>query len=187
MTVGTSDSQDGAAKADSLLRRARSADVVISVVLLAVFIAVFIGAQEWPFRTRLFPLLVAGGGIAMCALNILVALFRPQRKPATAHRVGRVELKDEDDEEDEALEYVFESASRSDWARVLAWVAGFFVLLYLVGALFTVPAFALVYLLLEARTTVLVSVVYAALLAALLFAGRELLQMSLPTGALLGG
>lgn len=187
MTVSPADSQDGAPKGDSPLRRARSADVLISVVLLAVFTAVFIGAQEWPFRTRLFPLLVAAGGIAMSALNILVVLFRPQHKAAPVHKVAGVELKDEDEEEDEALEYVFESASKSDWARVLAWVAAFFVLLYLVGALFTVPAFALAYLLVEARTTVLVSVVYAALLGALLFAGRELLQMSLPSGALLGG
>jgi hypothetical protein len=187
VTAGTADSEGGAAKADSLLRRARSADVLISVVLLVVFAAVFVGAQEWPFRTRLFPLLVAGGGMAMSVLNILVALFRSRRTAATAHSIAGVELKDEDDEEDEALEYVFESASRSDWARVLAWVGAFFVLLYLVGALFTVAAFALVYLLVEARTTVLVSVVYAAALAALLFAGRELLHMSLPAGALLAG
>jgi Kef-type K+ transport system membrane component KefB len=187
VTAGTTDSQGAPQETRSVLRRVRSADVLISVVLLAVFIAVFIGAQEWPFRTRLFPVLVAGGGIAMSVLNILLALLRPHRKSATVHKLAGVELKDEDEEEDEALEYVFESASKSDWARVLAWVAAFFVLMYLVGALFTVPAFALVYLVLEARTTVLVSVVYAALLGALLFAGRELLQMSLPAGALLAG
>jgi hypothetical protein len=170
-----------------LFRRARSADLIISVVLLAVFVAVFFGAQDWPFRTRLFPVMVAAFGVTLALLNVIRILVGWGERGEATQRIADVEIKDEDDEELEALEYVFESASRSEWFRVLAWVAGFFVALYLLGAVVAIPVFTVLYLLVEARTTVVVAAVYAAVLGGLVYAAREMLSITLPAGTLLGG
>jgi hypothetical protein len=169
------------------LRRRIGANLVISVVLLAVFIAVYVGAQEWPFRTRLFPVMVSVAGATLALVNILLVLFGPSGEAQAAHRIADVEIKDEDDEEDEALEYVFESASRREWFRVLSWVTAFFLGLYLLGAIVTIPVFTLLYLLLEARTTILVSAVYAGLLGGVVYGGREFLNITLPAGLLFSG
>jgi hypothetical protein len=171
----------------ALLARLASADVVISSVLLAVFVGAYLGARDWPFATRLFPTMVSIAGIAFALLKIGMALLRPAAAPAAAitSPAADADAPDEEDD-DEALEYVFARASRRDWARALGWVTGFFVALLLIGALATIPAFTVIYLLREARTTVRVAVVYAAVLGGVLFAAVRTLNMALPPGVLLG-
>lgn len=166
-------------------RRLLRGDVLISVALLVVFVAAFLGARSWPFDSKIFPMIVSGAGIVLVLLK-LALVARPPRTTAApaAHTVGDVELTDEDEEADEALEYIFETASRADWARALGWAGGFFLAFFLVGAIPTILAFTVLYLLLEARSTWLVSVVYALLLGGLLYAAQELLDILLPGGIL---
>lgn len=169
----------------SLLKRVLSADFLIAAVLLVVFVAAFLGAQDWPFRTRLFPVLVTSGGAALALLKMALSLRpKPQVAEPEAHRLGDVELTDEDEADDRALEYVFESASRRDWLRALGWAAVFFLGLLLFGALVTVVVFTLLYLLLEARSSVVVALVYTVVLTGILYSGQSQLNVSLPPGIL---
>lgn len=171
---------------DGVLGRVVSADFIISAVLLLVFAAAFIAAQAWPFDAKIFPLIVSGLGMALALLKMVLAL-RPTRATAApvAHTVAGVELTDEDDESDEALEYIFESATRADWIRVLGWAGGFFLAFFLVGAIPAILVFTVLYLRFEARTSWLVAVVYALVVSGLLYAVQELLNILLPSGILL--
>ena len=49
------------------------------------------------------------------------------------------------------------AASRSDWTGALLWMSAFFLMLWLAGALLAVPAFALMYLLIVSRQTIVAS------------------------------
>jgi hypothetical protein len=189
MTVGEqSTNADGGTPAprSGVGRRVLSADFVLSAVLLVIFAAAFLGARAWPFDAKIFPMMVSGVGIVLVLLKMALAL-RPPRAAAApvAHTVAGVELTDEDDEADEALEYIFETATRSDWLRVLAWAGGFFLAFFLVGAVPSILVFTLLYLRFEARSSWIVAAVYAAVLGGTLYAAQELLQILLPAGILL--
>jgi hypothetical protein len=171
----------------TVLRRAKNADFIISTVLLLVFVTAFLQAQEWPLRTKMFPVMVTSVGILLALWKMLVTLLPPKAEVSTAHyKVVDVELQDEDDETEQALEYVFESASRGEWVRALAWVGGFFIGLWLVGAVPAVLAFGISYLLVEARTKLLVAVTYPGILAGMLYATQQFLNISMPPGILFG-
>jgi hypothetical protein len=170
----------------TVLQRLGSGDFVLAAVSLVVFAAAFLGAREWPFDAKIFPMIVSGVGMGLALLKMGVTLRPPRSTVApTAHKVAGVELTDEDEESDQELEYVFQRASRQDWLRALSWAAAFFLGFFLVGAILTIPVFTVLYLRVEARTTWLISVVYAALLAGMLFAAQELLDILLPGGVLL--
>ena len=80
---------------------------------------------------------------------------------------------------------VFATASRAEWLTALAWMATFFLLLWLVGALVAVPLFAVAYLLAAARGSLVLAGTYA--LASWLFIYGlfdRALRVPLPTGAL---
>jgi hypothetical protein len=49
------------------------------------------------------------------------------------------------------------TASRTEWLTSLGWMAAFFVMLWLLGALVTVPLFTLVYLLTASRESPLLA------------------------------
>jgi hypothetical protein len=168
-----------------LLARLASADIVISSVLLAIFVAAYLGARDWPFAARLFPTMVSIAGMAFALLKIGTALLRPAkvRTDLIGPPAGDADAPDEED--DEALEYVFARASRRDWTRALGWVTGFFTSLVLIGALVTIPAFTVVYLLREAQTTLRAALVYAVVLGGILFVADNTLNMALPPGLLL--
>jgi hypothetical protein len=168
-------------------RRLQVADFFIAVGMLVVFAGAFVLAQDWPTSARIFPTLVCSFG-AVLALVKMVSSLRPhtEHPRATGHVVGDVELTDEDDEADEALEYVFEQATRSQWLRVVAWLVGFFAALWSVGAIPTVLGFGFAYLLFEAKASVPVAIAYVGLLAGALYTVQELLNIRLPPGLLLG-
>jgi hypothetical protein len=176
-----------AVRKHSVLSRVASADFVIAMTLLIIFACAFAGARQWPFDAKLFPMMVAGVGMVLAAVRMVLTL-RPPRPTVTTvgPMVAGIELKDEDEDSDEALEYIFETASRADWLRVLSWAAGFFLAFFLVGAIPSILVFTVLYLLFEARTTWLVSAVYALLLSGMLYAARELLHILLPGGILFG-
>ena len=93
---------------------------------------------------------------------------------------------DEEAAEEAELIDVFATASRAQWVSALGWMAAFFVMLWLLGALVTVPLFALVYLLAASRESPVLAGSYA--LASWLFVYGlfdRVLHMPLPAGALL--
>lgn len=153
------------------------ADVVITVLLLALFAGAFLAAGEWSFRAALFPRLVTGAGAVLAALHLVQALLR-LRRPAPAV--------DADDSDPDDVEYVFRTAGPRRWASALGWVAGFFVLLYLAGLYVTAPVFSLLYLRFTGKRTWIFSAIYAIVIAVVLYVAFELaLGVPTPSGLLL--
>jgi hypothetical protein len=56
---------------------------------------------------------------------------------------------------------VFATATRGEWLSAIGWMAAFFLMLWLAGALIAVPLFAIVYLLAVSRSSPVLATVYA--------------------------
>jgi hypothetical protein len=84
------------------------------------------------------------------------------------------------------LPEVFATASRGEWTAAGSWMAGFFLMLWLLGALVTVPLFAVAYLLTVSRRSPVLAGTYA-LVSWIFVYGLfdRVLHIPLPAGALL--
>jgi hypothetical protein len=81
---------------------------------------------------------------------------------------------------------VFATASRAEWRAAAGWMAAFFLMFWLLGALVTVPLFALVYLVVVSHQSAVAAGVYALVSFAFIYGlFVELLHIPLPPGALL--
>lgn len=172
------------------------ADVVLSVLLLALFGWALLESTAWSFRTALFPRIVCGGALALTALHLVkavVALLRERRPgprpgadgPADPADSSDGPGTDEADDADDAA-HVFRTAGPRSWASALGWIAGFFVLLQVGGLFVTAPAFSLLYLRFGAGRTWRFSACYAVVIGVVLYAAFELaLDIPSPPGLFL--
>jgi hypothetical protein len=179
--------------------------VVLTALLLAFFAGAYALSLGWPYRSALFPRLVSATGVLLTVLHLIALAVRGRRAaaalgtatppaaaalgtatPPAAAALGTATPPASDDEDEEhGVEYVFASAGGRAWSAALAWIAGFFASLWLLGAAPTVPAFALLYLRLAGGTSWRAAAVYAvgAGVAVSAVLGR-LLSVPLPTGVL---
>jgi hypothetical protein len=176
-----------AEQAGSAARRRPSpetvADVVLTVLLLALFGWAFLQAAEWSFRTALFPRIVSGTAFVLSALHLLQVLLRLRRGAvaAPAPTDAPDAVAGEGTAEDDA-EYIFQTAGGRRWASALGWVAAFFVLLYVGGLFVTAPLFSFFYLRFAGRRTWVFSTIYAGVSGVVLYAAFEL-ALGVPTPA----
>jgi hypothetical protein len=164
------------------MRRFVTPDIVFTTAFLCIGLSALSQAYAWPFRAGLFPL--ATGLVLSCAalIKLLVDLVAAWRQPGGA--VAHVAIEDEATEGD--LVDVFESATRREWFSALGWSALFFVMLYLLGTLVTVPLFALIYLTLASRESLVLSGIYAFCCWVFIYGLFDrLLHVPLPSSALL--
>lgn len=169
--------------------RLRIGDVAIALFLLAVFVGAFVAAGEWPYRAALFPRLLSAAGVLFAVLKLggygvrAVRNRSAEASTASGRTLGGTELVNEDEEEDLSLEYVFATAGGRTWAEALAWIAGFFVCLWLLGVFVTVPLFAFAYLRVSGDAGWLGAAIYSIVTGAIIFlAFRQLLTVTMPTG-----
>jgi hypothetical protein len=162
-------------------RRLPVVDIVISLGLAALFANAFWTATEWSVKAGLFPLMVTGLGVVLALLHVAVLLLQSRTPvPVVEERV------DADDEAEGDVEYVFAHAGGRAWAGSLAWIAAFFVGLYVVGLFVIAPLFALAYLRCSVRRSWVFSVAYAAVTFAVLYLAFEVaLQLPVPPGLFL--
>jgi hypothetical protein len=135
------------------------ADIPIAIGFLAAGIVVLLEARGWPFRTAVFPLAT---GLVLVGLSIVKLLAAPLKRFANAYPpdvqdAGRAPQPADADE----IPDVFTTATRAEWLAATGWMAAFFVSLWVLGALITVPLFALVYLLAVPRSSPVLAGVYA--------------------------
>ncbi|MBI4888334.1 MAG: tripartite tricarboxylate transporter permease [Acidobacteria bacterium] len=134
------------------------ADALITIGFLALAAWVLYEAWGWPFRTAVFPLAT---GVVLLVFSVVklgscLVPFTGRVSPGGAKDApGRPAETDDD------LPDIFATASRAEWLSAAGWMAAFFVLLWLAGALVAVPLFALVYLLAAARQSMALAGVYA--------------------------
>ncbi|MPZ88898.1 MAG: hypothetical protein GEU81_12660 [Nitriliruptorales bacterium] len=170
-------------------RSLRPADVVITLMLSAVFVGAYVLAEQWPFRAAFLPQLLAILGMTFGVLKLIGFVVQLRRgHDATAGSsaddlaVGDVTLIS-DEEEDQSLEYVFATAGGKAWAAALGWVFAFFLMLWLFGVFVAVPVFAFVYLKLSGGAGWLGAGLYAAVAASVLYiAFARLLSVPMPEG-----
>jgi TctA family transporter len=172
--VSRASADDGAAPASSA-----AADAAIAAVLLVVSVVVLYQAQSWPFRAAVFPVL-AGGllcGLSVLELALTAAGRRGEQNRSALHTARAAEGDPVD---------VFRTASRADWLSALAWMTTFFAMLWLFGALVTVPLFALIYLVAASRESPLMAAAYAFMAWEFVYGLFDrLLHVPLPSGELL--
>ena len=119
--------------------RSARADLAITLAFLVVAVAVLLEARAWPFRTSVFPLATG------------LAPARPRAAEAGSRRACPQRSAAPPPDDDAGRHRVLVTAGRAEWLPPLGWMAAFFVMLWLLGALITVPLFTLVYLLLASR------------------------------------
>lgn len=164
-------------------RSDRTSTIVASVGFMLVFAGAYLLAEGWSFRAALFPQLIGALGFLLALLRLLTA-FKGRPAPAPSGvKLGDVEVLDDETAEALDVEYVFANAGRAAWVSALAWVAGFFLSLWLLGLYVTVIVFPLVYLRVVARSSWLVAVLYGVIAGAVLYAAFELLlRVPVPAG-----
>ena len=151
------------------------ADLPITLGFLAAGAWVVFQSLDWPFRTSLFPLLTGSLLVGLALLKLGAS-------------VGRVppDVQDKEQSAPTDLPDVFVTASRSDWAAAVGWMASFFLMLWLLGALVTVPLFAVAYLLIVARRSPVLAGTYAFVSWMFVYGLFDrVLHIPLPAGALL--
>jgi Tripartite tricarboxylate transporter TctB family len=169
----------------------RPGDVLITLVLLVTFASAYVAAQPWPFEAKLFPqmLSVAGTGFAAVKLVALGLQLHRRRRwlrragPGGAAAGGNVDRAADHDDRMHSPEYVFGTAGRRAWAAAVAWVAAFFVALWMLGVYVTVPLFAVVYLRFAGRHSWPATALYAAVAGGLLWSVFSyMLEVPMPAG-----
>ena len=151
------------------------ADLPITIGVLLMSAWVLVQAADWPFRTSVFPLATGGLLLVLTLAKLLAYVGRRPRAgseviasgPAAPAEIASgpavpAEIASGPAEIEPDIPDVFTTASRADWHSAIAWMAGFFLLLWLVGALIAVPVFAVAYLLRVARQSVPMAGAYAA-------------------------
>ena len=158
------------------------ADVVLTVLLLALFGWGFLEAAQWSYQAALFPRIVTATAFVLSTLHLVMALIRLRSAAAAAGATvtGSGDGEDALDPVDAA--HLFRTASPRRWASALGWVAAFFVLLYVGGLFVTAPLFSFAYLHFAGRRTWLFSAIYAVVLGVVLYAAFEL-ALGIPTPA----
>ena len=151
------------------------ADLPITLGFLAAGVWVVFQALAWPFRTSLFPVMTGSLLVGLALLKL----------GASVWRVGpSAPVEDHDTPAD--LPEVFVTASRGEWTAAVGWMAGFFLMLWLLGALVAVPLFALAYLLAVARQSPVLAGSYALVSWTFVYGLFDrVLHIPLPAGALL--
>lgn len=158
-------------------------DLVAGVMLAVVFGIAFVIALGWSGKAAIFPLGVSGLGTVLGLAFVIRSLRSGGRRP-TAQLSS---LGDNDEDTDDALEYAFGTADRREWAVALGCFAGFFVALYVLGLYLAAPLFTLIYLRWQAGRGWTFSIVYTAILFAVLYGAFSLvLQLPVPAGVFSG-
>ncbi|WP_159961543.1 tripartite tricarboxylate transporter TctB family protein [Blastococcus haudaquaticus] len=181
------------------------ADVVLGLLLLALFGWAFLEAADWSFKAAIFPRIVTGLGFSVAFLQVVQSLLRlaggrraaGARTPVTSP-AGPIEpvpaesvpqaagTTAEDDANEDDVEYVFQTAGARRWTEAIAWVTGFFVLLYVAGLFVTAPLFSVLYLRFAGKRSWTFCAIYAVTIGAVLYAAFELaLGIPVPPGLFL--
>jgi hypothetical protein len=123
-----------------------NADLVITCVLGVIFAGGFLLALQWGFRASLVPSLACGLGVVLSLAHLAVLLVRRTKADGgdpvpheQAHEEAEADLPQD-------AEYVFATAGAAAWRSNLAWLAGFFVVLYIAGLIPAAVLFTAAYL-----------------------------------------
>ena len=126
---------------------------IVNVILLVAFIYAPLSAREWPYATRLFVWAISVPTL-LCLIAQLGIDLRRTKQPGTWENV--VDTADLPVDRSIPLQIVF-----SRGMNFLGWFLGLFVGIWLIGFQVALPLFLILYLLTQARSGWLLSLVVA--------------------------
>ncbi|MFQ5851807.1 MAG: hypothetical protein ACE5JU_14645 [Candidatus Binatia bacterium] len=155
---------------------------LFTLVILLLFFGGVFTARQWQFQARLFPWVIGIPALLLCVAQLALDLFRV-KGPAEADDPDDVRgLMDLPVDRGVPVSVVVRRA-----ANIFGWIIGFFLVIWLIGFIITVPLFILLYLLIQAREKLWVSLVYTgAILVFLLGVFHMVLHIPWPPGAIPG-
>jgi hypothetical protein len=179
-------------------RQVDHGDLVITLVLLGVMIAAYVGTWSLPRTAAFFPVLLSLTGIGFSLVKLLFlawAAFGGRAQPAKAvsghtetFSDGDVSLSAAGDEEQGNEAEFHETFAQMDGrtsAAVIGWMVLFFGGMYIAGFLAIFPVFTVLYLRRAAKASWRVTIVYAGLVTGVIYLVFDrFLHLSLPPGIL---
>lgn len=160
------------------------ADVVITVLLMALFGWALWTSLDWSFRAAVFPRMVTVAGLGLVMLHLVMLLTRPAKPaPSKPDDSNSWPLEGDDELEVHELEYEFAHANRRTWLVNIGWVVAFFGGVFVVGLFLASLVFTLTYLRFGAGRSWRFAGIYAVVVAAVLFGFfDQMLRISMPLG-----
>lgn len=148
------------------------ASLLLAVAIAALSAWAIFSALAWPWKAKLFPLVISIPLLCLALAEVLWVLLGA----TSGARAADFRLSEEHPPE----------VVRRRTLIAVAWIAGFFVLVLLLGFLVAVPLFVLAYLKLQGKEGWLFAIAFTALLWAAFYGlFDELLHLPFPAGWLL--
>jgi hypothetical protein len=152
---------------------------VFTFMVLLVLVGALITSREWSFATRLFPWVIAIPALCLCAIQLMIELYRA-KKPVTEEDVTGI--MDLPVDKGVPLRLVVIRA-----LNIFGWVFGLFVAIMLVGLVLSAPLFVWLYLTVQAREKWWISLIWTGFtLLFLLGLFHYVLHVPWPQGAIPG-
>jgi hypothetical protein len=148
------------------------ASLILGIAIMACAGWAIYAAIGWPFKAALFPMTIAIAVLGLAAAEVAWSLFGSQ----AAERATDFQM---------STEVPREVAIRRT-AGVIAWMAGFFAVIALIGFPWAVPLFVFLYLKVQGRESGWLSFAFSAVVAGLFYGlFVKLLNSPVPAGWLL--
>ncbi len=152
---------------------------LLTLVLLLLFFGGVFTAREWELRARLFPWVIGIPTLFLCVAQLAMDLFQAKRLDDPDDVRGLMDLPVD--------RSVPVSVVVLRAVNTFGWIIGFFVVIWFIGFIISVPLFVLLYLTIQAREKLWVSLVYTgAILIFLIVLFHQILHVPWPPGVISG-
>jgi hypothetical protein len=152
---------------------------LFTLLILLIFFGGVFTARQWQFQARLFPWTIGIPALLLCIAQLAMDLFRTTESDNSDDVSGLMDLPVD---RSVPVSVVVHRAVNS-----FGWIIGFMLVIWLIGFIISVPLFVLLYLLIQAREKLWVSLVYTgAMLIFLLGVFHQVLHIPWPPGVFPG-
>jgi len=152
---------------------------LFTLLILLIFFGGVFTARQWQFQARLFPWTIGIPALLLCIAQLAMDLFRTTESDDPDDVSGLMDLPVD---RGIPVSVVVRRAVNS-----FGWIIGFMLVIWLIGFIISVPLFVLLYLLIQAREKLWVSLVYTgAMLIFLLGVFHQVLHIPWPPGVFPG-
>ncbi len=127
---------------------------LLTLVLLVVFFIAVYTAGQWQYQARLFPWVVGIPTVLLCVIQLGMDLFSVGDTTDSDDLTGFMDLPVD---RGVPISVVVTRAT-----NIFGWIFGFFFVIWLVGFIITVPLFVFLYLTIQAREDLTISIAYTA-------------------------
>ncbi len=152
---------------------------LFTLPILLLFLGGVVTARQWEFQARLFPWVIGIPALALCVSQLAMDLFWAQRSDDPDDVRGLMDLPVD--------RSVPVSVVVLRAINTFGWIVGFFVVIWLIGFIISVPLFVLLYLTIQAREKLWISLVYTGVILIFLIGlFHQILHVPWPPGVIPG-